>query len=166
MPESDGRGRGPDRRYASLSSSDHTHRVAERTPAEKANDAVAERLHHQAVLPESATEHSELGITASDTSARFRRAFERELERTYCRVVRARAIVERFSEIADAMEAKLAGLQSADDSEPGPIDVLASKLDWSPAQRDLVWSIVACSIDPREAPVRVPSTGRQRGRVR
>jgi hypothetical protein len=115
-----------------------------RTPAEKANDAVAERLHQSGEMMSE--------TTSSGTSARFRRAFERELERTYCRVVRARAIVERFSEIVDAMDAKLAALQGADDNEPGSIDLLASKLDWSPAQRDLVWSIVACSIDPRITP--------------
>jgi len=77
-----------------------------------------------------------------------RAAFERRLARTYHQAVRARAEAEDMPAMVAASRAALATLPPLDDAR-SPMARLAGQLALRPAQIELLWSIVACSVDGR-----------------
>jgi hypothetical protein len=79
-----------------------------------------------------------------------REIFERRLERTYQRALHARAIGEKLPEQAQQARAKLAALPDADDD--GPMEQLADRLGLAAEHVELVWAIVAASVDARMLP--------------
>ncbi len=68
------------------------------------------------------------------------------MERIYQRAVHARALAEGMTEVAAQARAQLG---DADPDEHGPMAQLARALDLDALRCDVVWSIVACSYDPR-----------------
>jgi hypothetical protein len=77
--------------------------------------------------------------------------FARRLARTYQQAVRARAVVEDVADVAARARGRLAG-PIDDGGRDLPMHGLARKLALSPAQVEIVWAIVACSIDGRLVP--------------
>lgn len=76
--------------------------------------------------------------------------FDEHIERVYQRAVYARALAEGAADLADSLRARL---QEPITNECSPMAHLARALDLDELQSDLVWSIVACSYDPRIAPL-------------
>jgi hypothetical protein len=96
-----------------------------------------------------------------------RRAFRGRLARTYQQAVRARAEAEQLAELGAAARARLAELDEeaaagepgagepgAGEPAPGPLPMarLAAGLGLGPRHVDLVWAIVAGSVDGRIVP--------------
>ncbi|HET9627365.1 MAG TPA: ATP-binding protein [Kofleriaceae bacterium] len=77
--------------------------------------------------------------------------FEHRLDRTYQQAVRARAEVEDMADVLAIARGKLAAVID-DGGREAPMAMLARKLALAPAQVELVWAIVACSIDGRLVP--------------
>ncbi|MFT3695368.1 MAG: ATP-binding protein [Kofleriaceae bacterium] len=71
-------------------------------------------------------------------------AFEQQLALTFHQVVRARALAEQMSELADRT--------IAPPDRSTAMDRLAARVGMRREQIDLVWAIVACSIDARTMP--------------
>jgi hypothetical protein len=79
--------------------------------------------------------------------------FEQRLARTYQQAIAARALVEDMSELAAAAIDELAQITN-DDAEDGdlPMTRLAGALSLAADEVELVWNIVACSVDGRLVP--------------
>lgn len=73
-----------------------------------------------------------------------------QLERIYQHVLGTCAAVESTTDAGDALRGKLATIDPT--GEFGPMAALASRLGLDAAQRQLLWTIVACSSDPRIVP--------------
>lgn len=78
-----------------------------------------------------------------------RECFEWEVERAYLRAVRARAVVDSMPHVVHEADAKLV-IGGAVQSDP--MLSLAHRASLTDEQCDLVWSVVACSLDPRIVP--------------
>ena len=78
--------------------------------------------------------------------------FERRLARTYQQAVRARAQVEQMTELAAAARDAAGELVAGAALGDLPMDRLARRLQLAAEHVDLVWSIVACSVDARIVP--------------
>src|SRR5262247_2262003 len=97
---------------------------------------------------------------APDVISLARRAFRRRLAGTYQQAVRARAEAEEMPGLAAAARARLAEVgrrgddEAAGDEAAGelPMARLARRLALQPRQVDLVWAIVASSVDGRIVP--------------
>jgi hypothetical protein len=82
-----------------------------------------------------------------------RQVFERRLARTYQQAVRARAAAEQLPEVAAKARDALAAVERELGNGAGlPMARLARRIGLSPEQTELVWAIVACSIDGRVIP--------------
>ncbi len=79
------------------------------------------------------------------------RGFERRLALTYQQAVRARAEAEQMTELAADAARELATLRRDADEVPA-MARLARRLELEPEQVQLVWAIVACSVDGRLLP--------------
>jgi len=77
--------------------------------------------------------------------------FERCLALTYVQAVRARAEAEQMGELALQAARELATLRTEPTDVPA-MDRLARRLGLTPDQVQLVWAIVACSVDGRVLP--------------
>jgi hypothetical protein len=84
------------------------------------------------------------------SGASAKQIFERRLARTYRQALRARAEAEKMAELAEDARARLAELPLLADD--GPMAELARRLALSPEHVELVWAIVACSVDGRLLP--------------
>lgn len=82
----------------------------------------------------------------SSSSAHARTILDARMERIYQRAVHARALADGMTEVAAQARAELG---DADPDEHGPMAQLARALDLDALRCDVVWSIVACSYDPR-----------------
>jgi len=80
----------------------------------------------------------------------FGEAFERHLARTFQQAVRARAVVENMPDVEASARAALAELPVA--STHPAMGQLADALALTPDQVELVWCVVACSVDGRLVP--------------
>jgi hypothetical protein len=80
------------------------------------------------------------------------RTFERRLARTYQQAVRARAEAEQLAELAHEARARLGDLGTSVGPDDGPMTRLAHRLALSPEHVELIWAIVACSVDGRLLP--------------
>lgn len=87
---------------------------------------------------------------AQQDAAHARRVFDSHVERVYQRALSVRALAEGEADLAEAMREKL---QNAITDERSPIAHLARALHLDEVECDLVWSIAACSYDPRIAPL-------------
>ncbi len=83
-----------------------------------------------------------------------RQVFERRLARTYQQAVRARATNEGVSDLAAKADQDLATIERELPADEGglPMARLARRLGLDHDQTELVWTIVACSIDGRLIP--------------
>jgi hypothetical protein len=79
-------------------------------------------------------------------------AFERRLALTYQQAVRARAEAEQMHELALAAAREIAALRADLDVGGPPLARLADKFGLSHDQVELVWTLVACSVDGRLLP--------------
>jgi hypothetical protein len=79
-------------------------------------------------------------------------AFERRLALTYQQAVRARAEAEEMHELALAAAREIAALRADLDAGGPPLARLADKFGLSHDQVELVWTLVACSVDGRVLP--------------
>lgn len=75
--------------------------------------------------------------------------FEMKIELVLQRAIRARAVVEDMADLVHAMDGALAVSRPVAVS---PMNALASRLSLTALQCDLIWSVVACSVDPRIVP--------------
>jgi hypothetical protein len=78
-----------------------------------------------------------------------RLAFERRLERTFYQAVRARAVVVQMPDVAATAIAQLASFRGDTLELELPMARLAQQLALTPEQVELVWTVVACSVDGR-----------------
>jgi hypothetical protein len=79
--------------------------------------------------------------------------FDQRLAITYQQAVRARADAEQMTELAEQARARLAELvRDGVDRQDGPMTILARRLELRPEHVELVWAIVACSVDGRLLP--------------
>ncbi len=92
-----------------------------------------------------------IAIAAAGEGSAVGVTLRRALDRVYHRAVRARATAEQMPDVTDAMCVKLGATEAGDD-EHAPMAALARRLNLSSEQRDLLWSIVGCSFDPRIVP--------------
>jgi hypothetical protein len=82
--------------------------------------------------------------------ATARLEFERRLARSYRQIVAARARVEQMSELSDPIEDLR---ERGDVDDPNlPMARLARRFGFSPPEIDLIWCVVACSVDGRDVP--------------
>jgi hypothetical protein len=84
------------------------------------------------------------------SSSEARAAFRRRLARTYQQAVRARAAVEQMHELAAAAKQKIADIPA--ENPELPMGRLARRLGLAPEHVELLWAIVACSVDARMVP--------------
>jgi hypothetical protein len=89
-------------------------------------------------------------LTFGPTASSPRQTFERRLAIVYQQAVRARAVVEEMYDVVESAREKLAELPR--DDQDGPMAQLAWRLELTPEQVELVWAIVACSVDGRLVP--------------
>src|ERR1700704_6401184 len=80
-----------------------------------------------------------------------RTVFQRRLARTYHQAVRARAEVEQMPELVAAARNKLLEIELEDDPH-SPMARLADRLALGTQHVELVWTLVACSVDGRIVP--------------
>ena len=82
------------------------------------------------------------------------RSFEQRLARTQQLVIRARADVEDMSALASSARAQLAMIGEAmgGEADDGPMARLAQRLGLAAEHVELLWCIVACSVDGRLVP--------------
>lgn len=82
-----------------------------------------------------------------------RHVFQRRLARTYQQALRARAVAERMPELVEKARGELAAIERelVEDGDL-PMARLAHRIGLSAEQVELVWAIVACSIDGRVIP--------------
>lgn len=81
--------------------------------------------------------------------------FAHQLALVFHQIVRVRALAEQITEVVERSTAELAALRATSVESPhgnGAMDRLASRCGMSVAQTELVWAIVACSIDGRLLP--------------
>lgn len=79
--------------------------------------------------------------------------FERQLESTYQHAVLMRAVAENVGDVAAAARAELQKLAAAGYDDAGsPMGALGRRLDLTSAQKEFLWSVVACSFDARVMP--------------
>ncbi|HET7503626.1 MAG TPA: ATP-binding protein [Kofleriaceae bacterium] len=86
------------------------------------------------------------------TLAGPRAVFEARLARTYHQAIGARAAAEGMTELAASAAAQVAAVSAEPVGRELPMARLARRLGLGPAQIDLVWAIVACSVDGRLVP--------------
>ena len=87
----------------------------------------------------------------SDAARRSRQAFDRRLAIMYQQAVRARAEVEGMTDLAKDARTQLDSLRATREDET-PMSRLADRLGLGREHVDLVWAIVACSVDGRALP--------------
>ena len=80
----------------------------------------------------------------------FGSALERQLARTFQQAVRARAEVEQMPDVQAAARTALGALGAGSDHPA--MAQLARALALTPEQVELVWCVVACSVDGRLVP--------------
>ncbi len=93
---------------------------------------------------------SELAVAMPRSfEAGFDAAFEHHLERTYYQAVRARAAAEEMAELVETARGALAQLAPPPEDAMTP---LAMALGLTAEQVELLWCVVACSVDARLVP--------------
>lgn len=85
-------------------------------------------------------------VNASTFATEAQEIMEARIQRVYERAVYARAVADGDNKIADDLRSSL---RDANRTERGPMAELARILGMGAVECDVVWSIVACSYDPR-----------------